>query len=103
MTTIPSNHTLTRPARRNHALVWSKIIQTPLPDVWMLVGPRPPVLCDEDDCGHGLIYLALVCLEWKCDLQYKYSLADLQATLLPHEYDEETDIYSRGVSVLKSH
>lgn len=56
----------------------------------MLVGPRLPVLYHEDDCRDGLIYLALVCLEWKGDLQYDYSLADLRATLLPHTYDEET-------------
>lgn len=90
MTAIQSNLTLTSPARRKHAFVWSKIINTPLPDVWMLVGPRLPVLYHEDDCGDGLIYLALVCLAWKGDLQYDYSLAALRATLLPHTYDEET-------------
>lgn len=90
MTTIQSNLTLTSSARQKHALVWSKIIQTPLPDVWMLVGPRLPVLYHEDDGGDGLIYLALVCLEWKGDLQYDYSLADIRTALLPHTYDEET-------------
>ena len=73
-----------------HSRVWSKIAQRPLPSTWMLLGPRLQSLYDGEDLSGKMVYLALVCLDFVGDLQYDYSLSDLRAALVPHEYDEAT-------------
>lgn len=86
----PSNPENGAQGRERHSLVWSMITQKPLPDTWMLLGPRLQALYNREDLSGELIYLALVCLEWEDGLQYDYSLADLRAALLPHRYNEAT-------------
>ncbi|KAL2205697.1 hypothetical protein CC79DRAFT_1371487 [Sarocladium strictum] len=76
--------------KEKHSLIWSQIIQTPLPDIWMLLGPHLQSLYSGKAFASDTVYLALVCLEWEGDLQYQYSLADLRAALAAHEYNEDT-------------
>ncbi|KAM5367614.1 hypothetical protein ACJZ2D_009982 [Fusarium nematophilum] len=90
MLCYPSNPEEGVQVREKHGLVWSKITQKPLPDTWMLLGPRLQALYNGEDSSDELVYLALVCLEWEGDLQYDYSLADLRAALLPHRYNKAT-------------